>query len=81
MVRTTEVSLIREIYNRHCLSLAIDECDPATLRVLVVQESEGAALVRFSNPSGKAPNVSVIQDFLNRVLELSIQEALQDSQK
>jgi hypothetical protein len=79
-VRTIEVSLISEIYTRHCLSLAIGECDPAALCILVAKESERATLVRFSGPSGTAPNDCVIRDFLNRVLELSAHAALQDFQ-
>lgn len=79
-VRTTEVSLISEIYTRHCLSLAIDECDPAALCIVVAKESESATLVRFSDPSGTAPDDRVIRDFLNRVLELSARVVLQNSQ-
>lgn len=78
-VPTTEVSLISEIYTRHCLSLAIDECDPATLCVVVAKRSENSTLVRFSDPAGIAPDDSVIRDFLNRVLELSARAALQNS--
>jgi len=78
-LRTTEVSLISEIYARHCLSLAIDECDPAALCVVVAKQSESSTLVRFSGPAGTAPDDSVIREFLNRVLELSAEAALQDS--
>jgi hypothetical protein len=81
MVRDEEVSLIGEIYNRSCLSQAIDECDPAALQVIVAKESENATLVRFSDPSGTPPDDTMIRDFLNRVLELSVRVALQDSQK
>jgi hypothetical protein len=80
MFPTTEVSLISEIYTRHCLSLAIDECDPAALCIVVAKECESAALVRFSGPSGTAPDDSAIRDFLNRALELSVRAALQDFQ-
>lgn len=79
-VRAKDVSLISEIYNRRCLSLALDECDPAALCVVVAEESESATLVRFSHLSGMAPDDSMIRDFLNRVLELSVRAALQDSQ-
>lgn len=74
-----EVSLIGEIYNRSCLSLAIDECDPAALQVVVAKQTENATLVRFSDPSGTLPDDTMIRDFLNRVLELSVRVALQDS--
>jgi hypothetical protein len=80
MVQDKDVSLISEIYNRSCLSLAIDECDPAALQVVVAKHSENATLVRFSDPSGTPPDDAMIRDFLNRVLELSVRVALQDSQ-
>ena len=79
-VRATEVSLISEIYARHCLSLAIGECDPAALCIVVAKESESATIVRFSGPSGTTPDDCAIRDFLNRVLELSARAALQDFQ-
>lgn len=79
-VREKEVSLIGEIYDRSSLSLAIDECDPAALQVVVAKQSENATLVRFSDPSGTPPDDTMIRDFLNRVLDLSVRVALQDSQ-
>ena len=79
-IRSKDVSLISEIYNRRCVSSAADECDPATLCIVVAKESESATLVRFSHPSGTAPDDSRIRDFLNRVLELSVRAALQDFQ-
>src|SRR5690349_5767216 len=73
--RPIEVSLISEIYTRRCLSMAISECDPAALSIVVAKESASETLVRFSGPSGIAPDDSVIRNFLNRVLELSAQAA------
>lgn len=79
-VGAIEVSLIREIYARRCVSLAINEFHTAHLSVVVADESESATLVRFSSPSRTAPDDSLVRDFLNRVLELSVRAALQDSQ-
>jgi hypothetical protein len=76
-----DVLLIGEIYSRRCLSLAIDEFDPAALSVVVAQQTANATVVRFSGPSGTAPDDILVRDFLNRVLELSAGAALQDSQK
>lgn len=79
-VQGKDVSLIAEIYNSRCLSLAIDELDPSALSVVVAKQSENATVVRFSGPNGTAPDDSLVRAFLNRVLELSARAALQDSQ-
>jgi hypothetical protein len=79
-VQDKDVSLIGEIYNRRCLSLAMDEFDPAALSVVVTNQSVNATVVRFSGPKGTEPDNSLVRDFLNRVLELSVRAALQDSQ-
>ena len=78
--KSKNVSLIGEIYNRRSLSLAIEEFNHAALSVVVAQQNESATVVRFSGPSGAAPDDSLVRDFLNRVLELSARAALQDSQ-
>ena len=75
-----EVSLIGEVYNLRCLPLVIQEFYRAALSVVVVQQSESTTVVRFSGPSGTAPDDGLVRDFLNRVLELSVRTALQDSE-
>jgi hypothetical protein len=78
-IRTVEFSLVREIYTRRCVSLAIDEYDSSSLSIVVAEESESATLLRFSNPSGTVTEESMVRKFLNRVLELSVRAALEDS--
>jgi hypothetical protein len=73
------VSLNGEIYDRWSVSLAIDECDPAFLSVIVAEQNESVTLLRFADPSGTAPDDHAVREFLNRVLELSVRAALQDS--
>jgi hypothetical protein len=75
-----KISLITEIYDRSCLSSVIDEyC--SSLLVSVVQYGERETVVRFVDVSGGNPDDGAIRAFLNRLLDLSVQAALQGSQE
>lgn len=78
MVGTLEISLISEIYAPSCVSLAVDEYNTAALSVVVASQGERETVVRFCHPSGTAPDDSVVRDFLNRALELSVRATLED---
>lgn len=78
MVGTLEIALISEIYPPSCVSLAIDEYNTPALSVVVASQGERETVVRFCHSSGTAPDKSVVRDFLNRALELSVRAALED---
>ena len=75
-----DLALITEIYDRSCLSRVIDEyC--SSLLVTVVKYGERETMVRFSDVSGGTLDDGAIRAFVNRLLDLSVQAALQGSQK
>jgi hypothetical protein len=78
-LRAIEVGLISEIYTPSSVSLTICEFKTSLLSVVVVKQSEGETVVRFSDTSGAALDEIVVRDFLNRALELSVRAILQSS--
>ena len=75
-----ELALITEFYDRSCLSRVIDEYR-SSLLVSVVRFGKRETVVRFSDVSGGTLDDGAPRVFLNRLLDLSVQAALQGSQK
>jgi hypothetical protein len=73
-----KVSLVREIYDTRCLPRAVAEYREALL-VSVEREGTNQVVVRFSDPSGGDPIENSVRRFLNRLLDLSVLEAIQAS--
>jgi hypothetical protein len=79
-VNDVELALITEIYDRSCLSRVINEYS-SSLLVSVVKDSAHETVVRFSDVSGGILDDGAIPAFLNRLLDLSVEAALQSSPK
>ena len=73
-----ELALITEIYDRSCLSLVIDEyC--SSLFVSIVETVTRNDSAGFRRSQVEPPSDGTIRAFLNRLLDLSVQTALQGS--
>jgi len=74
----TQIVLAREIYDSQCVQEAMREFENRLI-VSVAEHNQHEMLLHVSPAVQMTPSPRVVQDFLNRVLELSIEASLRNS--
>jgi hypothetical protein len=70
-----DFALLREIYDAECLARTIDDYR-TRLNVEVLERGDQQITIRICDLSGAEPDERVAREFLNSLLDLSVQQAL-----